>query len=200
MKHKLTLMVVLTALPWLAGFGGGDLEKYPDGRINPSIIEDVVSRGATSCRYNLEDLLNHAMGNRDWDGVAFYPVGDEKRRPATGIYVTTYPDGSQSHLQWVAGPDASGMCALYWTESRFWKEPCDSVAETYIRERHLTPMPMGSEKLLIPAEGEPSSLKVVTTSVADGSLVTESDIAWRVDPDEKAREWIKEDHGYDPGP
>lgn len=198
MKHKHTLMVVLAALPCLAGFGGGDLKTYPDGRINPSIIEDVVSRGATSCRYNLEDLLIHAMGNRGWDGVAFYPIGDEKRRPSTGIYVTTYPDGSQSHLQWLAGPDASGMCALYWTESRFWKEPCDVVVEKYVRERDMTSMPMGEEKLLI-GKTPDNGIKVMTTSVGDGCLVTESDVAWRVDPDEKAREWIKEEHGYDPG-
>jgi len=198
MMHKRTLIIVLAALPWLVGFDGPDLKTYPDGRMSPVIIEDVMSRGATSCRYNLEELLLHAIGNRDFDGVAFYPVGDEKRRPAMGVYVTTYPDGGKAHLQWMAGLDASGMCALYWTESRFWKDSCDVVVEKYVRERDMTSMPMGEETLLI-GKTPDNGIKVMATSAGDGCLVTESDVAWRVDPDEKAREWIKEEHGYDPG-
>ena len=199
MKLNVITLAVLAALPALVGFADSELKSYPDERPNPAIIQEVVARGATSCRYNLEDLLIHALGDREGDGVAFYPIGDEKRRPSMGMYVTTYPNGEQSHLQWMAGPDASGYCSLYWTESRNWKQPCKDVIETYVRERGVSAQAMGEGTLLTSASPN-NSLKVVATPAGEGCLVTESDIAWRIDPDESAREWIQADHGYDPGP
>ncbi|MBU8975891.1 hypothetical protein JI752_007015 [Lysobacter sp. MMG2] len=199
MKLNPATIALLATLPWLVGFAESELKTYPDDRPNPAIIEEAVARGATSCRYNLEDMLIHALGDREGQGVAFYPVGDEKRRPYMGLYVTTYPNGDQAHLQWVAGPDASGLCALSWTEARHWKQPCKDVVERYVRDRGVQGQPMG-EATLLTSTSPDNGLKVVATPAGDGCLVTESDIAWRLDPDEKAREWIQADHGYDPGP
>jgi hypothetical protein len=154
--------------------------------------------GATTCRYNLEDLIVHALGDRDRDGFTTYPIGAEANRPSAGIYVTKYPNGDESHLQWVVGPDASGYCTLYWTESRHWKQTCAKVLARYEGDEWGTPQSLGGSTLLVGRQEKGNGLRVVATPVDSGCMVTESDMAWRIDPDEKAREWIKADHGYDP--
>lgn len=193
------LAPVCLVLPLLVGFDEVELKTYPRSRPDLHIVDEAVARGATSCRFNLEDLVIHAIGDRQIDGLATYPVGAEQTRPSMGTYVTTYPNGDQSHLQWVAGPDASGLCTLYWSESRYWKQSCPEVLAGYDRDEWTGPQPVGASTLLVGVQEKGNGLRVLATPVGSGCMVTESEVAWRIDPDREAREWIKADHGYDPG-
>jgi hypothetical protein len=191
----------LAALPMLAGCAQmGPLKVFPQEgrRANAAFVDDAIKHGATSCRYNLEDTLYHALGDRKTTGVARYPQGEAARRPSTGLHVTTYANGDQAHLQWVVGPDGSGNCSVYWTETRYWPHSCEAVIKQHDRYAALATQDLGEDAsgsiLLV------GDMQILLTPVSrHGCLVTESDIGWRTDPDDKARDWIKQDHGYDPG-
>ena len=177
--------------------GGGPLKVYPDKgeRVGQGIIADALANGATSCRYNLEDVVIHAIGDRNSDGVAIYPKGDAARRPFSGLYVTEYPNGDRSNLQFSVGPDASGFCSVSWTETRYWRHSCEKVVSQHEGYEELSRSNVGASVLL----SDGGTLQVLLTDASgSGCLVTESDMAWRIDPDEAARAWIKADHGYDP--
>ena len=173
----------------------GALKSIPDARVGEDILRDAIAMGATACRYNLEDMLAHAIGDAKAQGGGRYPIEDIERRPFAGSYVTTYENGDRAHLQIVAGKDASGFCTLFWNETRFWKQPCGDVAAMYqdgvARDVHA----IGDSTML---SGDRMLHVLLTPLPGSNCLVTESDAAWRIHPDEAAREWIRDDRGYDP--
>lgn len=195
----LALVAILVGLSACARIG--DLKYYPEQgqRVDSSFVDDALRNGATSCRYNLEDMAIHAIGDRGWSGNARYPEVDADKRPLAGLYVTKYPDGDQSHLQWVIGKDASGFCSEFWTETRFWKFSCDRVIRTHERYSSADRTQAGDSILLDIGSGKAIGLRVLLTPLTKRTcLVTEAEMTLRSDPDSKAREWIEEDHGYDP--
>jgi hypothetical protein len=197
LENKAFCTALSFALAGSVSTGAGPLKTYPEAgkRIGQGTIEDAVAHGATSCRYNLEDLVVHAIGGRDSDGVATYPTGDAARRPFSAIYATKYSNGETANVQMSVGPDASGFCSVSWTESRFWKNSCSEVIAVQERYGALNRSKLGDSILL----SDDGTLRVLMSDVPNsGCLVTESDVAWRIDPDEAARTWILEDHGYDP--
>jgi hypothetical protein len=176
----------------------GELKSLPKAgsRVGTELVQDAIANGATSCRYNLEDLLVHAMGDRRSEGVVNYPAEDIQRRPFSGSYVTTYQNGDRSNLQFVVGKDASGFCFLYWSETRFWNKSCEAMGAMYRDDRRtLSTSRIGSSLVL---SGDKTVMVLLNPLSSSSCLVTESDTAWRIDTDEAARQWIKEDHGYDP--
>lgn len=179
----------------------GELKYYPDQgqRVDPAFVADALRNGAVSCRYNLEDAVIHAIGDRKWSGNAEYPEANADKRPFSGLYATEYPDGGQSHLQLVIGKDASGLCTESWTETRFWRFSCDRVISAHERYSGAERTEVGDSVLLTSKSGEEGGFRILLTPLSKRKcLVTESDIAWRMGPDSEAKEWIKQDHGYDP--
>jgi hypothetical protein len=200
---RLMHYIAVTALPLvLVGCSAmGPLKVFPDQgkRVDSFFVDDAVKNGANSCRYNLEDVTIHAVGDRGWAGKAEYPKGDADRRPYTGLYVTKYPNGDQSHLEFVVGKDASGFCTVSTTETRFWNFPCARVMSEHELYANSEREKSGDSIFLTRTSGKGIGLRILLTSLTSHTcLVTESEIAWRTEPDEKARDWIKEDHGYDP--
>jgi hypothetical protein len=148
-----------------------------------------------SCRFNLEDAFLHALGERRAEGVALYPEVDKDKRPLSGLYLVYHDGKVRGHLQVTAGVDASGLCTVEWTESYVSNERCSHYSSGLPEHDTYKPLSFGNSNYL-PSKG---SFRTLLTPLPHGRcLVTETDIAWRVDPDIEARKWIQEEHHYDP--
>jgi hypothetical protein len=197
--HLMRYTLFAIFLLWQTGCTAiGPLQTLPENgtKIDSFFVDDAIRNGASSCRYNLEDVIIHSIGNREWSGRSNYPKGDANRRPYTGLYVTKYSNGDQSHLQFVVGKDASGFCTVFTTETRYWHFSCDRVIREH--KRYAAGDRTQSENSIVLTKPS-SGLRILLTELTTRScLVTESDIAWRLEPDQNAREWIRKEHGYDP--
>lgn len=165
-------------------------------RVARMIARNFVESGATACRYNVEDMLVHATAEVTAAvGQMHLPEADVERRPSSAMYVLTRADGATSHLQVSFGKDASGFCSLQWSDTRVWNRSCAYKQADYLANGRLKAEQLGQSTVLT---GERAVGILLTPLSKRRCLVTEFDAAWRIDPDEAARDWIKEDHGYDP--